>query len=180
MKTTLALALSSLMLAGTAFAHADKPHDSGPNLTLAQTAFGRTGDPKNVARTIRVTMRDTMRFEPAQIVVRQGDTVRFVVANAGKVLHELVIGTDKELAEHAELMKKHPGMEHDEPYMAHVAAGKKGEVIWQFTEAGTFKFACLIPGHFEAGMVGTIVVEPRSASSPASSPASSTAKGAAK
>jgi uncharacterized cupredoxin-like copper-binding protein len=180
MKTTLAFALLSLMLAGAALAHTDKPHDSGPNLTPARTAFGRTGDAKNVARTIRVTMRDTMRFEPAQIVVRQGDTVRLVVANAGKVLHELVIGTDKELAEHAELMKKHPGMEHDEPYMAHVAAGKKGEVLWQFTEAGTFKFACLIPGHFEAGMVGTIVVEPRSASSSASSPALSTAKGAAK
>ena len=142
-------------------AHQDSPHDGKPNLTPTETAFGRTGDPKKVTRTIKIAMRDTMRFEPSQITVRQGETVRLMVSNAGKVLHELVIGTDKELAEHAELMKKHPGMEHDEPYMAHVSSGKKGEIIWQFTQAGTFKFACLIPGHFEAGMVGTIRVEPR-------------------
>lgn len=154
------LALLSVMFAGAAFAHTDTPHDSGPNLTPAQTAFGRTGDPKRVTRTIHIAMRDAMRFEPALIVVRQGDTIRLRVRNAGAVLHELVIGTDTELAEHAALMKEHPGMEHDEPYMAHVPAGKRGEVIWQFTETGTFKFACLIPGHFEAGMVGTIKVEP--------------------
>lgn len=144
-------------------AHEEKPHDSKPNLTPTETAFGRTGDPKKVTRTIAVTMRDTMRFEPSQITVREGDTVRLVVRNAGKVLHELVIGTDKELAEHAEWMRKHPGMEHDEPYMAHVSSGRKGEIVWQFTTPGTFKFACLIPGHFEAGMVGTIRVEPRTA-----------------
>jgi uncharacterized cupredoxin-like copper-binding protein len=103
-------------------------------------------------------MHDTMRFGPADINVKQGETIRFVIKNKGKVLHEMVLGTMDELREHGEMMKKHPGMEHDEPYMAHVNPGGREEMIWQFTEAGEFHYACLIPGHFEAGMVGEIKV----------------------
>ena len=104
-------------------------------------------------------MSDTMRFNPAKLTVKQGETVRFVVRNSGKTLHELVLGTLQELQEHAELMRKHPGMEHDEPYMAHVAPGKKGELVWQFTKAGEFHYACLVPGHMEAGMIAKITVQ---------------------
>jgi uncharacterized cupredoxin-like copper-binding protein len=69
-----------------------------------------------------------------------------------------VIGTPKELQEHAEMMRKHPNMEHDEPYMAHVSPGKTGDIVWTFNREGDFEFACLLPGHFEAGMRGTIRV----------------------
>ena len=65
----------------------------------------------------------------------------------------------KQLKVHAEMMKKHPGMEHDEPYMAHVPPGKTGEIVWTFNRAGTFEFACLMAGHFEAGMIGRITVQ---------------------
>jgi uncharacterized cupredoxin-like copper-binding protein len=82
------------------------------------------------------------------------------VRNGGKMLHEMVIGTPEALQQHAALMKKFPGMEHDEPFMAHVAAGQRGELVWNFNRPGSFQFACLVPGHFEAGMVGTIVVTP--------------------
>ncbi len=112
------------------------------------------------SRTINIDMADTMRFTPASILVKRGETVRFVLRNKGQVLHEMVIGTKKDLAEHAELMKKHPNMEHDEPYMAHVSPGKQETMTWQFTKAGEFYFACLIPGHFEAGMIGKILVTP--------------------
>ena len=105
-------------------------------------------------------MADNMRYTPDRIEVRLGETVRFVHRNDGKVLHEFVIGTKKDLEEHAAMMRKYPGMEHDEPYMAHVAAGKSAEMIWTFNRAGEFDFACLIPGHFEAGMVGRIIVKP--------------------
>ncbi len=124
-----------------------------------QKPWGIAGERK-AARTITVRMSDTMRFTPARIEVREGETIRFVVRNAGKVLHEMVIGTPEELHQHAELMKKHPGMEHDEPYMAHVSPARQGEIVWLFNRPGTFAFACLLPGHFEAGMVGTIVVRP--------------------
>ena len=87
-----------------------------------------------------------------------GDTVRFVLKNGGKVMHEFVIGTKKTLDEHAALMVKFPGMQHEQPYMAHVPPGKTGELIWNFNKPGNFDFACLIAGHYQAGMIGTITV----------------------
>jgi len=120
--------------------------------------FGIAADPRKAKRTIRVDLTDNMRFTPAVIRVRRGEVVRFVAANKGQVLHEMVLGTMQELKEHAELMKKHPGMEHDEPHMAHVAPGQSGEIGWRFTKAGTYYYGCLVPGHFEAGMLGKVIV----------------------
>jgi len=99
-----------------------------------------------------------MRFTPERIDVRLGETVRFIVRNRGKVMHEFVIGTKKENEAHAALMLKFPGMEHDEPYMAHVAPGRQGQIVWTFNRPGEFEFACLIAGHYQAGMRGRIVV----------------------
>jgi uncharacterized cupredoxin-like copper-binding protein len=90
--------------------------------------------------------------------VRRGETVRFRVTNAGKAMHEMVLGTLADLREHAELMRRFPNMQHDEPNMVHVAPGKTGTLTWQFTRAGEFHYGCLVPGHFEAGMVGLVVV----------------------
>jgi uncharacterized cupredoxin-like copper-binding protein len=126
---------------------------------VEDTPFGREGDPAQAKRTVRVEMADTMRFSPADITVRRGETIRFVASNKGQVLHEMVLGTADELHRHAEMMKKFPGMEHDEPHMAHVSPGQSGEIVWQFTKAGEFRFACLIPGHYEAGMVGKVTVK---------------------
>jgi uncharacterized cupredoxin-like copper-binding protein len=103
-------------------------------------------------------MLDTMRFSPDKLDVNQGETVKIIIKNTGSMLHELVIGTKKELDEHAALMLKFQNMEHDEPYMAHVAAGKTGEIIWTFNRTGNFDFACLIAGHYQTGMVGKIAV----------------------
>lgn len=103
-------------------------------------------------------MSDRLRFTPAEISVRKGEVVRLVVRNSGKLEHEFVLGTLPELKEHAQLMQKHAGMEHDAPHMAHVAPGKLGSIAWQFTEPGEFYYGCLVPGHFEAGMLGRIVV----------------------
>ena len=157
-KNTLCLAwLAALPL--LAVAHTGDKHGKTPRaISTEEHAFGREGDPARAARTIAVEMSDAMRFTPSQVRVKRGDTVRFVVANGGKVMHEMVIGTAADLEKHAALMKKHPGMEHDEPYMAHVAPGKTERIVWQFGKAGEFYYGCLIPGHFEAGMVGKINV----------------------
>lgn len=109
-------------------------------------------------RTINVDMTDGMRFTPADIKVKQGETVRFVVKNSGQLKHELVLGTEKELKEHYEAMKKNPEMEHADPNMVTLAAGKSGEIVWQFTKAGKVDFACLQPGHYDAGMKGAVTV----------------------
>ena len=103
-------------------------------------------------------MSDAMRFTPSLIEVKLGETIKFIIKNEGQVLHEFVLGTEATLAQHAALMMKFPNMEHDEPYMAHVPPGKTGEIIWTFNRAGEFDFACLIAGHFQAGMIGRIKV----------------------
>ena len=153
----IAFALTTFL--SVAHAHGDA-HDKKKPVAVKkeQKEWGIAGDAKSVKRTIRITMSDTMRFTPDKIEVRQGETVRLVMKNEGKLLHELVIGTKPVLEEHAALMVKFPNMEHDEPYMAHVPAGKTGEIVWTFNRAGDFDFACLIAGHYSAGMVGKIKV----------------------
>ena len=123
-----------------------------------ETEFGRYKPKMHVTKTIEIIMSDEMRFSPGVIKVEKGDVIKFVHENTGKMMHEFVLGTSDSLIVHAEMMKKFPGMEHSEPYMTHVAPGKKGEVIWQFSEAGEFSFGCLIPGHFDAGMKGKVLV----------------------
>ena len=122
------------------------------------SAAGQAGDSAKVSRTIEVTMDDTMRFSPNQVSVKAGETIRFFVKNAGKVPHEMVIGTTSELKAHAEMMRQMPGMKHAEANMVNLAAGKRGGIVWQFDKAGEVDFACLIPGHMEAGMKGQIKV----------------------
>lgn len=123
-----------------------------------QTAFGIAGDPSKVSRTIDMDAHDTLRYSPDKLRVKRGETIRFVMRNKGQIQHEMVIGTMDELKEHAALMKKFPEMEHEAPNMLHVASGNAGEIVWRFNRSGTFSFACLIAGHFEGGMVGTIIV----------------------
>jgi len=127
-------------------------------------AIGEPGKATDVMRTVHVDMSDAMRFVPASIAARQGETVRLVIRNSGKLKHELVLGTETELKEHYEVMKKNPEMEHAEPNMVTLAPGKTGEVIWRFTKAGRVDFACLQPGHYEAGMKGLVDVAARKSS----------------
>ncbi len=124
----------------------------------AASAIGEPGKAARVTRTVRIDMSDTMRYTPSSITAKQGETIRFVIKNSGKVKHELVLGTEKELKEHYEVMKKFPEMEHDDPNMVTVAPGATGQVIWKFTKAGKIDFACLQPGHYDAGMKGAVAV----------------------
>jgi uncharacterized cupredoxin-like copper-binding protein len=141
-------------------AHGDAGHKAAGPVVKEQKDWGIAGERRQARRTIEVGMGDDMRFMPARIEVREGETVRLVIRNRGKLLHEFVIGTPSELEEHAALMAKFPDMQHDEPYMAHVAPGRSGEIVWTFNRAGDFRFACLIAGHYQAGMVGEVVVTP--------------------
>ena len=158
-----AIALAMLFNAAAAFAHGDKhstaakqPFDA---TKVEDTAFGREGDPGKVSRVIRLSMTDALRYTPSQITVKRGETVKFIVKNEGKQLHEMILGTPVDLKAHAELMKKFPEMEHADANMTHVLPGASGAVVWQFTRAGEFQFGCLVPGHFEAGMVGKVTVK---------------------
>ena len=154
-----ALIMSLVSVTG-ALAHGDEDHGKKEERDADghAAALGKPGDPGKVNRNVTVEMHDAMRFRPDSIRVKRGETIRFIVRNTGKVKHEMVLGTIKELKEHAELMRKFLEMEHADPNQVSVEPGMTGELVWQFTRAGTFDFACLVPGHFEAGMVGKILV----------------------
>ncbi|MEO8158431.1 MAG: cupredoxin family protein [Betaproteobacteria bacterium] len=151
--------LAVLLSAGSlALAHEDEHNKTQKHDGHAAT-LGEPGNPDKVSRTIEVRMSDAMRFSPSSIKVKRGETIKFVLTNTGRVKHEMVLGSIEELREHAALMQKFPDMEHADPNMVTVEPGKTGELVWRFTRAGTFDFACLQPGHFEAGMVGKVSVK---------------------
>jgi uncharacterized cupredoxin-like copper-binding protein len=157
--TSAAILAGTALWSGSAVGHENHgARKASAALKKEQKPWGIAGDAQDAMRTVEVAMADDMRFTPATIEVRQGETVKFVVHNKGKVLHEMVIGDRKTLHEHAALMQKFPNMEHDEPYMSHVAAGRQGTLVWNFNRAGEFDFACLIAGHYQAGMTGKIKV----------------------
>jgi len=131
--------------------HDSKPHEH-------ESVAGRPGNPADVTRTVEMTMSDTMRFAPDQLTLDEGETVRFTMQNDGQIPHEFVIGSLAELLEHAEIMRSMPDMQHAEANSITLQSGAKGDIVWKFDKAGTVDFACLIPGHLEAGMKGSVKV----------------------
>jgi uncharacterized cupredoxin-like copper-binding protein len=133
----------------------------GSALGHEATAFGEAGDASKPSRAVHVTMREAgtkMLFAPDTIQVKKGEQIRFVVDNDGIFNHEFVLGTERSITTHAVEMKEHPDMQHDDAHSLSVAPYAREELLWHFTKPGRFVFACLIPGHLERGMKGTIVV----------------------
>ena len=123
---------------------------------------GVPGNAKKPARTVTVVMSDdegAMKFTPDRLEVKKGEQVRFVIQNKGALKHEFMLASVKDNDKHAQMMKKFPDMEHDDPNAKSVDPGKTAEMVWRFTKTGTFEFACLIPGHREAGMHGSVTVK---------------------
>jgi uncharacterized cupredoxin-like copper-binding protein len=141
-----------------AHGNAHPPAGETPPVIKEQKPWGIAAEPHEAQRTVNIRMTDNMRFTPSHIEAKEGETLRLHLSNQGKLLHEWVLGTPEELMAHAELMKKFPNMAHDEPYMAHVPAGQRGDIVWTFNRPGDFEFACLLPGHWDAGMRGTVRV----------------------
>ena len=152
---TLFAALAST--AAIAHGSSSHSHDAGH-----EAAYGRPGDASKQARQIVVRMTEAdgkMLFEPARIEIAKGEQIRFRLENVGVLDHEFLLGTPQEIEEHAEMMKSMPDMKHDDPNGKQVAPKASGDLLWHFTKAGEFDFACLIPGHREAGMTGKIIVK---------------------
>lgn len=151
-----ALFVLALCALATAAAHDEHAgHGAGP---AAASAVGEAGEAADVGRTVRIGMDDTMRYTPGELTIARGETVRLVVANHGQAMHEIVLGTQEEIEQHRRAMRANPAMAHGAPYMAHVAPGAEAQILWRFSRAGTIRYACLLPGHYEAGMAGTIEV----------------------
>jgi uncharacterized cupredoxin-like copper-binding protein len=125
-------------------------------------AAGEPGDPKKPFRVVEIEMSDgpgIMTYTPNRVDVRKGEQIKFVLKNTGYLAHEFLIDSFENNAKHKIEMEKNPEMEHDEPNGARVESKKSAEILWRFSKAGTFEFACLIPGHYETGMKGTVVVK---------------------
>jgi uncharacterized cupredoxin-like copper-binding protein len=123
---------------------------------------GEPGDPRKAFRVVEVTMQEnqgTMSYQPSEVNVKRGEQIKFVIANAGLLAHEFILANSADNLKHAALMKKYPDMDHDDPNGKTVRPGAKAEILWRFTKTGTFEFSCLIPGHREAGMIGTVTVK---------------------
>lgn len=152
-----ALALALAAIASPALASGNHAGGHGEKM-----AVGEPGDKSKVSQTIRVTMKETedgkMLFQPAVIKVRKDQTVKISIKNAGESDHEFVLDQEDKILEHKKVMEKFPEMEHADPNSIRLTAGQSGEIIWKFTTDGEFKFACLIPGHYEAGMHGDVTV----------------------
>jgi uncharacterized cupredoxin-like copper-binding protein len=141
----------SLTLVSAARAHGDDEY-----------AAGEPGDPDQPSRIVDISMREDgakLMFVPAQIEVRKGEQIKFVLHNDGALDHEFVLASREENNEHAEAMRKNPDMVHADPNQLRAAPKTTGELVWKFTHPGQFEFACLIPGHREAGMSGTVIVK---------------------
>ena len=147
----------ALLLTSPAAVTIASAHDDHGNFSA-----GEPGNPKKRARVVLVTMREgdgKMMFVPDKVEIRKGEQIRFMLRNSGVLEHEFLLATTEENLKHAELMKKFPDMEHDEPNGKRLKPNATGEIVWRFTKAGTFEFGCLIPGHREAGMFGTVIVK---------------------
>jgi uncharacterized cupredoxin-like copper-binding protein len=137
-------------------------HDTHANHDTHTYSAGEPGNPKRSARVVMITMTekdDRMLFIPERIEVKRGEQIRFRLQNVGRLEHEFILASTEDNLKHAAAMKKHPDMEHEEPNGRRVEPGKKDDLVWRFTKRGTFEYGCLIPGHREAGMTGTVVVK---------------------
>jgi uncharacterized cupredoxin-like copper-binding protein len=152
------LPLALALVAGIPGARAHTGHQAANAAATQEEAFGRPGDAKLAKRTISIQLTDAMRINPASLAIRQGETVRLHITNDGKLPHELVLGTKAEIDEHAKMMREMPNMVHTDASSVRLESGKSADIVWNFSKAGTFLYACLIPGHWEAGMQGTVTV----------------------
>lgn len=162
MKTTSAVIAGLALLGAAAFAATSGFAVPAAAHEARHFSAGMPGNPKQPARTIKLSMDEKgkrMFYTPLHITVRKGEQIRFVIFNDGIENHEFVLATVKENRAHAREMKKHPHMAHHDPNAITLAPYNGGELLWKFTKRGTFEFACLIPGHLETGMYGTVTVK---------------------
>jgi uncharacterized cupredoxin-like copper-binding protein len=150
-KSTIIAALLAFAIPVVTYAH-DAEHFSA----------GQPGDPKKPFRVVEVTMHEgdgTMGYSLKTLDVKRGEQIKFVITNGGALPHEFVLANEKDNLKHAALMQKFPDMQHDDPNGKSLEPAAKSEILWRFSKPGTFEFACLIPGHREAGMIGKVTVK---------------------
>ena len=151
---TIFKAILCLGVFGTA-ALAEGSHGSKHAMDIGQPGHNQMN------RSLTVKMFETengMAFTPEALSIKKGQTVKIHLINNGEFEHEFVMDTKAGIQKHKVLMEDSPDMQHEDSNSLRLKPNEKGEILWTFSNAGTFEFACLIPGHYEAGMHGEILV----------------------
>lgn len=151
--------IAALLGLATTPAFAEGTHGGGHGDAME---VGMPGTAQDATRQIAVSLIETddgqMLIEPRQLDFKAGETVLFTITNNGDFEHEFVLDTLVRNAEHKALMEQFPEMEHADPNAVRLQPGETGTIAWTFANAGAFEFACLMAGHYEAGMYGPIAV----------------------
>ncbi|KZX97866.1 MULTISPECIES: cupredoxin domain-containing protein [unclassified Sulfitobacter] len=161
---TCSLFLALMFPAWAVYASSGKDQQpyAGVSETPGHDPIGKPGDGSSIDRTIEISVRETasgyMLFEPDAIQIESGSVVRFSISNTGALDHEFFLGSFDEIAKHQQWMREHPDMQHDSANLVSIPSGQNAELIWEFSDVTNLEFACLIPGHREAGMWGVIIV----------------------
>lgn len=154
---TFALVLA--LTGSVAFAHdaGHGGHGHGPTTFDAGEPADRSS-PSKLVEIIATEADGKMSFTPSSIEVKRGQQIAFVIKNEGNLDHEFVIGSEIENVAHAAMMQAMPDMAHNDPNAVRIPVGASATLAWKFTKSGVFEFACLVPGHYEAGMKGGVAV----------------------
>ena len=136
----------------------DMPMDDGHE---GEYEFGDPMEAADASRVIEVTAKDDLTFEPATVTITEGETVTFRVTNAGAIPHDFTLGDEHMQDEHEAEMAEMSGdiAMHDEPNAFVLDPRETKDMTWHMTQAGEIIFGCHQPGHYAAGMKGTITVE---------------------
>lgn len=127
-------------------------------------SFGEPSEARLAQRTVAITMTE-MSFEPKILTVKPGEIVRFVITNSSDVDHEFTLGDKATQQAHRKemavmvTMPGMPPMHHHEANAVSVRAHESKEMTWKFGPAAQLEYDCNIPGHFEAGMTGALIVQ---------------------
>jgi len=126
-----------------------------------EISFGEAGKAADVTRTITVAIED-LEYDLKNLTVKNGETIRFIIVNKDETEHEFTLGTAEMQAEDRAKMAKQSdageSMQMTEPNAVSVGSLETKELIWKFEGPGKIEFDCNVPGHYEAGMTGDIMI----------------------
>jgi uncharacterized cupredoxin-like copper-binding protein len=156
------LALAAAVLLAACGGNGDSDQTTGGAQTTMDQGMdmsSSTQPPASAAtRTIKLTANDQLRFQPATLTVKRGETVAFTVTNTGKLVHEFVIGDQAFQDRHEMEMAGRTMPMADDADGVGLPAGATKTLTYTFAQAGTLQYACHTTGHYRAGMKGTITV----------------------
>ena len=101
-------------------------------------------------RIISIAVTDLLLFDPTVVAVQQGETITFLITNAGTAEHEFKVGPMQDVFDDLPTT----------PEIAGITPGATKTLTYTFTGTGPYAFACHAPGHFENGMFGFVNVIP--------------------